>query len=72
MWPLQMGRLPSSNVQNVIFITRAKSSLMDVIKDIVIKLTCLLLIMSLLFVIQPIYRVPLSNDEASIDGAEQL
>ena len=37
MFPLRPGRLPPSQVHNVIFITRPKPSLMDVIADNVLR-----------------------------------
>ena len=33
MYPLQSGRLPSNNVQHIIFITRAKVSHMEMIAE---------------------------------------
>lgn len=35
MYPLKFGKLPASNVKNIIFITRPLLHLMDMIADIV-------------------------------------
>ena len=37
MFPLQPGRLPSSNVQNIIFIVRPQLALMELVAQNVIK-----------------------------------
>ena len=42
MFPLGPGRLPPSQVHNVIFITRPKPSLMDIIADNVLRYICIL------------------------------
>ncbi len=37
MFPLQAGRLPSSSVQNIVFIVRPKLALMDLVAQNVLK-----------------------------------
>ena len=48
MFPLRPGRLPANTVQNIVFITRPKLSLMELVAQNVLKLVLLLMHLILL------------------------
>jgi len=51
MFPLRPGRLPSNTVQNIVFITRPRLSLMELVAQNVLKLVTVVAVIWSLFIL---------------------